>query len=173
MSRFDAHNSRNHSLRNCLLILLVCLSLSACGFRLAGSAELPLQLTSIYLVTSEFSNFQRTRLERSLNNAGARLVEQLDSQSVQLNVRLIVEPDRDLAASASTGAIVRRISRGLIFHVKAADGKFLLQSQTLRQQKDASLDDDNLLSSDREKETVTRNLEQALFDQLIRQLTLI
>jgi outer membrane lipopolysaccharide assembly protein LptE/RlpB len=45
--------------------------------------------------------------------------------------------------------------------------------RTLAQQRDVSLDDDNLLSSDREKEAVTRDLEDALFDQLIRQLTLI
>jgi outer membrane lipopolysaccharide assembly protein LptE/RlpB len=61
----------------------------------------------------------------------------------------------------------------VVANVKAADGKFLLEAQTLHQQKDVSLDDDNLLSSDREKETVTRDLEQALFDQLIRQLILI
>jgi len=154
-------------------VLLVCLSLPACGFRLAGVTELPPQLASIYLVTSDFSDPQLTRLRRSLSDAGARLVEQADSQSVRLNVGLKVEPDRDLATSASTGAIVKRISRGLSFDVKAADGKVLLESQTLRQQKDVSLNDDNLLSSDRERETVTRDLEQALFDQLIRQLTLI
>jgi LPS-assembly lipoprotein len=173
MSRFNAGNRRYHSSGNCLLVLLVCLSLSACGFRLAGVTELPPQLASIYLVTSDFSDPQLTRLRRSLSDAGARLVEQADSQSVRLNVGLKVEPDRDLATSASTGAIVKRISRGLSFDVKAADGKVLLESQTLRQQKDVSLNDDNLLSSDRERETVTRDLEQALFDQLIRQLTLI
>jgi LPS-assembly lipoprotein len=173
MSRFDTPSSRYHSLRFCLLVLLVSFSLSACGFRLAGTAELPPQLKSIYLVTSDFSDSQRKLLRRNLSDAGARLVEQLESPAVQLNVSLKVIPDRELATSASTGAIVKRISRSLSFNVKAADGKFLLEAQTLHQQKDVSLDDDNLLSSDREKESVTRDLEQALFDQLIRQLILI
>jgi outer membrane lipopolysaccharide assembly protein LptE/RlpB len=78
-----------------------------------------------------------------------------------------------MATGARTGATVKRISRSLSFNVKAADGQTLLEPQTLNQQKDVSLDDDNLLSSDREKESVTRDLEQALFDQLIRQLILI
>jgi LPS-assembly lipoprotein len=173
MPRFDAPNSRYHSLRICLLVLLIGFCLSACGFRLAGTAELPPQLRSIYLVTSDFSESQRSRLRRSLNNAGAQLVEQLESQAVQLNVSLEVMPDRQLATSARTGSIVKRISRSLSFNVKAADGKILLEAQTLNQQKDAFLDNDNLLSSDREKESVTRDLEQALFDQLIRQLILI
>jgi LPS-assembly lipoprotein len=156
-----------------VLVLLVSLGLSACGFRLAGSAELPPQLASIYLVTSDFSNSQRNLLKRSLSNAGAHLVEQPESQAVQLNVSLKSIPDRELATSASTGTSVKRISRSLSFNVKAADGKILLQAQTLHQQKDVSLDDDNLLSSDRERESVIRDLEQALFDQLIRQLILI
>ena len=173
MSRFDASGSRYHSLRFSLLVLLVSFGLSACGFRLAGTAELPPQLESIYLVTSDFSESQRNLLRRSLNNAGARLVEQLESPAVQLNVSLKVLPDRQLATSANSGEIVKRISRSLSYNVKAADGKILLEAQTLNQQKNVSLDNDNLLSSDRELETVTRNLEQALFDQLIRQLTLI
>jgi LPS-assembly lipoprotein len=154
-------------------VLLVSISLSACGFKLAGTAELPPQLASIYLVPSDFSNSQRNLLRRNLSDAGARLVEQLESPAVQLNVSLKVIPDRELATSASTGAIVKRISRSLSFNVKAADGEILLGPQTLHQQRDVSLDDDNLLSSDREKESVTRDLEQALFDQLIRQLILI
>ncbi len=173
MSRFDAPGSRYHSLRICLLVLLVSLGLSACGFRLAGTAELPPQLASIYLVTSDFSNSQRNLLKRRLNNAGASLVEQLESQAVQLNVSLKSIPDRQLATSAKTGVTVKRISRSLSFVVKAADGNILLEAQTLHQQKDVSLDADNLLSSDREKESVTRDLDQALFDQLISQLILI
>jgi len=173
MFRFDTRNLRYRSLRTCLLVLLASCCLSACGFRLAGTAELPPQLASIYLVTSDFSDLQRNQLRRSLRNAGASLVEQPGSKTVQLNVSLKASPDREMASSANTGTIVRRVSRSLSFDVKAADGKVLLEARTLRQQKDVSLDDDNLLASDREKETVTRNLEQALFDQLIRQLTLI
>ena len=173
MSRFYAPGSYYNGPRICVLVLLVSFCLSACGYKLAGTAELPPQLESIYLVTSDFSDAQRKLLQRSLSNAGAVLVEQLDSQSVQLNVSFKTLPDRDLAIGASSGAIVKRISRSLSFNVKAADGEILLPAQTLRQQKDVSLDDDNLLSSDREKEKVTRDLEQALFDQLILQLTRI
>ena len=172
MPRFNSPNRVNNSPR-IWLVLLIGFGLSACGFRLAGTAELPPQLESIYLVTSDFSDSQRRQLRRSLSDAGARLVEQPDSQAVQLNVSMKAPPDRQLATSARTGTIVQRISRSLSFNIRAADGTALLEPQTLHQQKDVSLDDDNLLSSDREKESVTRDLEQALFDQLIRQLMLI
>ena len=41
------------------LALLFALSLSACGFRLAGSYDLPENLSRIYLVTENFSGEQR------------------------------------------------------------------------------------------------------------------
>ena len=162
------------SLRVVFVVLLVSFSLSACGFRLAGTAaDLPPELSSIYLVVSGISEPQSRVLRRSLKNAGATMVSELDPQSVQLNVSLKVAPDRQLATSARDGAIVRRISRGLTFSVKAADGEIIAKTQTLRQQKDVSLNDDSLLASNREQQTVTRELEQSLFDQMVRQLTRI
>jgi len=163
---------RNSTRRN-LFILLFCASLSACGFRLAGTADLPDQLASIYLVDKGFNESQRKALQRRLTQAGATLVGPTDAGAVKLSVSLKRLPDRRMATSASTGAIISRITRSLDFNVKSAEGKTLTPTRSLTQQKDVSLDDDNLLSSDREKEAVTRDLEKALFDQLIRQLTLI
>ena len=158
-----------------LLVLMLgfVLSLSACGFRLAGTADLPQQLASIYLSDDGFDESQRRTLQRRLTQAGASLVGPTDTDAVKLSVSLKSVPDRRMATSASTGAIVTRITRQLDFSVNSAEGKTLLPTTTLTQQKDISLDQDNLLSSNREKETVTRNLEKALYDQLIRQLTLI
>jgi len=149
------------------------LSLSACGFKLAGSADLPEQLASIHLSDDGFNERQRRDLERRLTQAGASLVGSTDVDAVKLSVSLKSFPDRRMATSASTGAIVTRITRQLDFSVKSAEGIILVPMSNLTQQKDVSLDDDSLLSSDREKETVTRELEEALYDQLIRQLTLL
>jgi len=168
-----AHHRCFASFRIALVVLLVSLSLSACGYRLAGTADLPPELSSIYLVTNNISESQSRALQRSLENGGATVVSQLDQQSVQLNVSLKVEPTRQLATSARDGAIVRRISRGLTFSVKAADGQVIVAPQTLRQQKNVYLNDDSLTASNREEEAVTRQLEQSLFDKLIRQLAQI
>ena len=160
-------------LRTSLLIILVSLCLVACGFRLAGTAELPAQLSSIYLQTSNFSNTQRKALQRSLKKAGAKLVDEGQAGAARLSVSLNSEPDQQLATSASSGDIVRRISRSLDFNVKGEDGSFLIPPRTLKQQKDVSLDENNLLASNRERDSVALEIEQALYDQLIRQLSRI
>lgn len=156
-----------------LLLLSLGLGSSACGFRLAGTADLPQQLTSIYLSDSGFDESQRRSLRRRLEQAGASLVEAADADAARLSVSLKQLPDRQMATGASSGAKVQRVTRELDYSVRSAEGKIIVPMRTLAQQRDVSLDDDNLLSSDREKEAVTRDLEDALFDQLIRQLTLI
>ena len=156
-----------------LLVLLAALLLSGCGYRLAGTADLPPELATIHLVTRDFSDAQARALGRKLTNAGAQLVEQGSADAVTLAVGLVVEPDRQLISSASSGTTVNRLSRSLDFSLTDADGAALTQPQTLRQQVDIELDDDNLLASNREKETAIQQLEQQLYQQLIRQLASI
>jgi len=156
-----------------VLLLSFTLSLSACGFRLAGTADLPQQLSSIYLSDNGFNNSQRKTLQRRLTQAGATLAEQAGTGAVKLSVNLKQLPTRQMATAAGTGANVKRLTRQLDYSVKSADGQTIVPNTTLTQQRDASLNDDILLSSDREEEAVARELENALFDQMIRQLTLI
>jgi len=82
-------------------------------------------------------------------------------------------PERRLATSASSGRNVDRLSRRLVFSVNRDDGASLVPQRSLVQQKDIAVDDDNLLASEEERSGVLRELEQALFDQLIRQLARI
>ncbi len=157
----------------CLILLLASISLTACGFKLAGTAGLPQNLSPMSLQTRGFSEQQREALQLQLTRAGADLTDQQDSNPVLLTVSLKVLPDRKLVSSASSGKKVKRLTRSLDFSLKSADGAVIAAPKTLLQQKDIVLDDDNLLSSTREKANVVEDLEQALFSQLIRQLNRI
>jgi len=162
------------------LIALLCgLCLSACGFRLAGTGgvsgatELPPQLASIFLVTRNLNAVQRGALEQSLTRAGAELVEQEESATARLKVTLNELPDQQLVTGGSGGEVVKRISRSLDFDVKAADGQTILPQSSLRQQIDVTLDENALLAANRERKDVTRELEQDLYERLVRQLVRI
>ena len=153
-----------------LALALFALALVSCGFRLAGTASLPPELSRIHLVTTNFNKRQDKALSERLRLAGAELVPEPDDQAVQLRVRLQTLPDRRLVTGASTGKIIERVTRGLEFSLKGADGKPLLPAKTLQRQKDIVLNDDNLLSSDVERKNVIEDIEAALFNQLIFQL---
>ena len=154
----------------CLTVLLLGMAISACGFKLAGTAALPQSLSRIYLVTSNFDDRQIDALRGRLVRAGASISEQPETDAVRLSVSLTALPDRRLVTSASTGKTVERLTRKLAFGVYGSDGTELAPTKTLSQQRDIQLDDDNLLSSSQEKISVVRDLEQALFNQLILQL---
>lgn len=153
-----------------LIVLLLGLALSGCGFKLAGTTSLPPELSQIHLLTSGFNKQQRDALRRQLVLAGAEVSGQPAAQATRLRVNLKVLPDRRLVGSADNGKIIERLARSLNFSLKGADGKLLAPARTLTQQKDITLDDDNLLSSGVERRNVVKDLEQALFNQLIHQL---
>ena len=153
-----------------VIVLVVTAGLAACGFRLAGTTNLPQQLSSIYLQTSGFDKQQQDAMRLQLTRAGAELKNQDDPDAVKLTVSLKVLPDRRLVSSARDGKTVDRLARSLDFSLRAADGEMLVPTKTLVQQNDIVLDDDNLLASSKEKASVLEDLQQALFEQLIRQL---
>lgn len=153
-----------------LIVLLLGLALTGCGFKLADTSALPPTLSRIHLVTSDFNERQRDALRKRLGQAGAEVVEQAASNAVQLRVRLRVTPDIRLVTSASSGKTVERLARSLDFSLMGTDGNLLAPAKTLSQQKDMVLDDDKLLSSAQERRNVIAELETALFEQLVRQL---
>ena len=144
--------------------------LTACGFRLAGTAAVPKSISSIYLVTHNFSDSQRAILLKQLELAGARIIDSAGDGSNRLTVRLRTIPDRTLVESASSGKTVERIARRIDYSLSDAHGETLIESTSLSQQRDITLDDDNLHSSNRERREVIDDLELALFGQLIRRL---
>ena len=153
-----------------LTALILWLGLAGCGFKLAGSADLPESLNSIYLASQDLSDTQRAALIERLERAGTRLSPSPEG-AAELSVRLRVIPDRTLVKSASTGKTVERLARRLDYSIKSAGGSLLTEPRSLIQQRDITLDDDNLHSSGRERSDVIRDLEQALFNQLVHQLT--
>jgi LPS-assembly lipoprotein len=160
----------NHLGLRQLIVVVACVGLAACGFRLAGTADLPAELSTIHLVTKKFTEQQQDELRGRLTRAGASVVDQPTEDAVLLAVVFNIIPDRRLISAGSSGRFVVRIARSLDYVLKSPTREVIVPLKTLRQQNDAELDEDSLLASNREKENVTKDLEEALFKQLINQL---
>lgn len=152
------------------ILLLSAIGLTACGFKLAGTANLPPELSAIYLSADSLNKPQQNALRRRLANAGASFVSRDDENAVILTVSIIVQADRRLASSGSNGKTVERVARSLDFSLKSVDGTQLVAATSLHQQKNLESNDDSLLASNQEKQRVVEALEKSLFDQMIRQL---
>ena len=160
------------SIRVLIFAAFAAIAVSACGFRLAGTASLPPELGKIELLAGNLDRRQRDELRARLIRAGAEVREESFADAVRLVVSLETPPDRRIVASSSRKT-VNRVTRQLKFSLSDAEGKTLAPPQTLTQQGDVIVDDDNLLSSTGEKQTVVEDLERSLFDRLLRQLARI
>lgn len=153
-----------------LTALLLALALANCGFKLAKDIGLPPELARIQLLTTDFSDKQRRMLRARLQRAGAEVSMTPVAGAVQLRVRLKVLPQRRLVTGAGNGKNIERVSRGLQYSLKGADGNELAPPVSLLHQKDIVLDDDNLLSSTVERKNVVEEIEAALYNRLVQQL---
>jgi len=156
--------------RRLVLLLLASTAVHGCGFRLAGTAPLPANLSRIQLDTQDFDNHQREALLRRLERAGANVVIEPASGHSRLSVRLLAPSDQRLVTSASSGKTVNRVSRGLEYSLWGSDGQLRAGPRSLSAARDLTLDDDNLLSSSDERQSLIEELEANLYDQLVRHL---
>lgn len=149
-------------------LLLSVLLLSACGFRLAGGGQLSPEMSPLQLDTRGFDADQLRDLQRRLRQAGAQLVEQSTAATHRLQLRLESPPDTRLVSGAGSRS-VQRVERRLAFRLwrpggDASDEKVLVQRREL------SADDDDLPSTDEQRDAAVAELEQALYNLLINQL---
>jgi len=161
---------RSRPISRRLALLLLAAAICGCGFRLAGTVPLPENLARIQLETRDFDNRQRDALLRRLRQAGADVALEPAADRVRLAVRLLAPRDRRLVTSASSGKTVDRLSRGLEYSLRGSDGQILDGPRQLSVERDLTLDDDNLLSSSDERQSVIEELEATLYDRLVRQL---
>ena len=149
--------------------LLIVVGLFGCGFKLAGTSQLPESLDSLHLITQDFSDQQRDDLSSALKNAGVTLTS-IDEGKATLSVTLKKLPQKTVVSSASTGKTIVRLARQLNFSLKPSDETQEVHSKSLVQQQNFELDEDNLLSSSKQKKDVIKDLESSLYNQLIFQM---
>ncbi|MFT5218776.1 MAG: outer membrane lipopolysaccharide assembly protein LptE/RlpB [Planctomycetota bacterium] len=156
--------------RTLITIALLTALLSGCGFKLAGTAELPLLVKQIYVQAEDLNSGQKSILVAQLKQAGAVVSTEKSSANATLSVAIKTLPDRRLVASANSAKTVNRISRRLDFNLQAPDGSQLISNRQINEQQDVELDSNNLLASSEAKADVVQNLERALITRMIGQL---
>lgn len=151
----------------CLCLLVISVLLSGCGFRLAGTADLPTALTKIHLASSGFSSSQQQQLVERLQQAGARLTSA--SEVPTLSVKLFGSRETTLFDS-SDNTQTRRLVQQLSYQVRAADGTLMQEERRLRQESDLEIDHLNIVASHREKAELQAQMLDQLISRMIYQL---
>ena len=152
-----------------LLIILLPLLLTACGFQLRGDADLPEQMAKTHMAIDDPYSTLARRVHTMLEQNGVKFVAPGQATAI-----LEIPENRVLTQvlTIADNARVReyRISHTVQFRLTDADGNELMEMQTFRQTREISFDEQKILASSREQEYLKEDLAENLARQMVNRL---
>lgn len=154
-----------------LLLLLGVLVLSACGFHLRGSSELPFDTLHIALPeTSEL----RAQLLRTVQAASkTRIVESPKEAQAVFTVTGDTQLKNILSLNSAGRVREYQLVRTFNYRITDATGQELAPPGQIVLRRDISFADDQLLSKENEEALLRRDMQSDLVQQLLRRLAAI
>ena len=152
-----------------LWLLVLALSASGCGYQLRGEANLPPEMGKTRLIINdEYSTLAR-RVRVMLERSGVQFVG-ADEASAILEI-----PQNQIVTEVLTigdNARVReyRLTHTVRFRLTDARGQELIGWQTLRQSREISFDEQQILASSREQEYLRQDLAETMAQLLVARL---
>ncbi|MET0497071.1 MAG: LPS assembly lipoprotein LptE [Steroidobacteraceae bacterium] len=157
------------SSRFALLLVLPISVLSACGWRLQGTARLP-EVMSVAFVDTEdrYTDFNRA-LRQSLTSSGARLVSDRSQATGIVRIRKDESGQRVLSVSARNTPEEYEAFYVVEYSVEGPAGE-LLAPQKLELTRDYSYDEKAVLAKQREQAILREALARELAGLVVRRL---
>lgn len=154
-----------------ILLSLLCISLicSACGFQLREDAELPPEMAYTQLVVADENSTLVRRVRVLLSQSGVKFV---NGEQATAYLEIPVNRVATDVLTIGDNARVReyRVSHTVKFRVSDASGKDIIPLQTLRQAREISFDEQEILAASREQEYLKQDLAETLSRLLVTRL---
>jgi len=151
-------------------VLIAAGSLTACGFRLAGSDPLPAVMARPYLSLKDpYTDFSR-EFEHQLKSSGASLQVTREGATADVDVTKDLVVQRTLAVSAKNIPTEYELTYTVTFSVHGG-GKELLAPQTISLSRDFSFDENLQLAKEHEADILRQQMARDLVSITMRRLT--
>lgn len=152
-----------------LLLSLICL-ITACGFKLRGTADLPSWLNQVAVV-----------IQNAHRDLGPMLKDQLQAYKIALasspgdaSYLLIIEEDRSqqqiTSVSASTTPRQYQMFYSVKFKLIARNGKVMVPDSLVTVTRQLTVNNDRILGSDAEETTIYKEMRRDAVMQIISRL---
>jgi LPS-assembly lipoprotein len=154
---------------NRLLVPVLVLTLSACGFQLREQVDLPARLASLRIEgVDPYSPLQRN-LELALRRSGARLAETAEGNGV---LRVFTQRiDRLPLSVGDTGRVQEYLMRYTVdFELVDDAGSVVLPRQLVELDRDYTFDTQQALGTPGEEEIVRAELERDMVATILRRI---
>lgn len=152
-----------------LLALLLAFILSACGFQLRGSYNLPWETLAISGVPE--NNELYFQIRRGLE-ASSQTKVVADAKQAGATLVILQNLQHKAILSLSGKGLVRefQLTRTFMYRIQDAQGKELLPASQIVLQRDMTFDDERIFAKEAEEAMIWREMQQDMVQQLLRRL---
>lgn len=154
-----------------LLLTMLSLGLlcSACGFQLREDAELPPEMAQTRMVIEDENSTLARRVRVLLEQTGVQFVSS-NQATAFLEIPLNSVVTEVLTIGDNARVREYRITHTVRFRVTDAEGKDIISLQTMRQAREISFDEQEILATSREQEYLKQDLAETLSRLLVTRL---
>lgn len=159
-------------LQNSFISFLL-LAVTACGFHLRGSANIPASLQTIYVQGINMQQGLGLELKRGLTDNGVIVINNYQKASAVLTI-LDNKVKRHVLSVGSDAKVSEYKLHGIVtFKVSDGSGKVLVDSQSVEAQRDYQFDQNQVLGKDEEQGLLQAQLYQQLVQSILRRLSVL
>ncbi len=164
--------SKCFTLAKVLCLSLLCIIVTACGFRLRGEYDFPPQLKNIYVVSDSTDDLPLTlALRQALANAHMTLSSTQTTASYILRINK-ASTNSSLQSSSTTGQInTYNITYNVSFTLTTQSGQVILPDQGVQSSTQFTMGSNQLLTSFNQDANYTQELQQAVVNQILFRLS--
>lgn len=151
------------------LVLLLAISLAACGFQLRGASPLPAVMERTYIQADARSPLY-FELEQSIQAAGAQVVQSASEASATLQIHRadFSRRDRGIDQLGRVNEYEHRLS--LVYSLHDSQGASLVSHQQLQLIREQRFNPNDVLASGEEQSILYQEMRRQAVSQLLRRL---
>lgn len=150
------------------LLCLLTLLLSACGFKLRGSFQLPAAIQKIYVVGANSSD-----LVKDLNDMlafSAEVVKNRADANAILTINKEESKNRTLSVDSRGKVRETEMSYSVLYSLVLANGDVLLDNEALLLARDFIDDENDIIGRTNESAVISRDLKRDAAQQILRRI---
>ena len=154
-----------------IFLLTLLLFISACGYHLRGSIDLPEGLKRIYMQGAS-AQLQKT-MKRTLKSSGGELVTSVEQAGIVVQVIKERMDRRVLSLSSSGRANEYEIIYTLNFNFLDAEGMMLSEKQKIEISKDYFNDQEEVLGKDNEEQVIREEMYRTAVQSIVNRARVV
>lgn len=153
------------------VMTLLIVALSACGFALRGSAELPSSLSSVAIEAVDLDSLLVADLQRELSASGAKLVPLNSAGASTLKIQSETAERNVISLDQRAKVGEYELNYRVVYAVDAADGKPLLRDTPIELSRVYSFDETQAIGASQEEEIIRTELRRDAVRTILDRLT--